>query len=261
MDEPAGTNRDGFLGGRLSILQPARGYRAGVDPVLLAAAVTARPGQSVLELGCGVGVASLCLQARVGGLNLTGLELQPDYAGLAERNARENGLSLRVVTGDLSRMPAELRSVNFDHVIANPPYYRPGHRTTSGESGRETALAGPTPLADWIDAGVRRLSPRGVLTVIQRADRLLDLLSACDGRLGDVQLQPLAPRTGRAAELVLLRAVKGARGPFRLHAPLVLHEGERHEGDGENYHKAIRAVLRNGEILPAGWQNEKGMIN
>ncbi|MDF0601028.1 methyltransferase [Psychromarinibacter sp. C21-152] len=261
MADPSATTCDGFLGGRLSILQPQRGYRAGVDPVLLAAAVTARPGQSVLELGCGAGVAALCLQARVGGLALTGLELQPDYAALARRNADANGVPMRVVEGDLARMPTELRAESFDHVLANPPYYRRAARTAAAQTGRETALGEATPLAAWIDAAVRRLAPRGVLTVIQRADRLHDLLTACDSRLGDVQVQPLAPRDGRAAELVLLRAVKGARGPFRLHAPLILHAGARHERDAESYREEIRAVLRDGKTLPTGWQEEKAMLN
>ncbi|MFZ2468854.1 MAG: methyltransferase, partial [Parvibaculum sedimenti] len=35
---------DGFLGGRLQLLQPAKGYRAGIDAVLLAASVPARHG-------------------------------------------------------------------------------------------------------------------------------------------------------------------------------------------------------------------------
>ena len=55
---------DAFLGGRLRIWQPRAGYRAGIDPVMLAAAVPARPRQSVLELGCGAGTASLCLAAQ-----------------------------------------------------------------------------------------------------------------------------------------------------------------------------------------------------
>ena len=78
---------DAFLGGRLSIMQPIRGYRAAADPVLLAAAVPARAGDAVLELGCGAGVASLCLGQRVPGLIQFGLELQPAYAALARRNA------------------------------------------------------------------------------------------------------------------------------------------------------------------------------
>ncbi len=93
--------RDQFLGAQLLIYQPRDGYRAGVDPVLLAASVPAKAGQSVLELGCGVGVGVLALGRRVAGLDLTGLEIQPDYAEMARENAAYNGLSLTVVTGDL----------------------------------------------------------------------------------------------------------------------------------------------------------------
>ena len=76
-----------YLGGRIRIRQPQKGYRAGVDPVLLAASIPARSGQSVLELGLGVGTAALCLSARVAGLSLTGVEIQSDYAALARENA------------------------------------------------------------------------------------------------------------------------------------------------------------------------------
>ena len=96
-----GLTRDAFLGGALSVWQPRRGYRAGIDPVLLAAAVPAVAGQSVLELGCGAGVASLCLGRRVPGLVLHGVEIQQDYANLARRNGAENDIGLTVTTADL----------------------------------------------------------------------------------------------------------------------------------------------------------------
>ncbi|MEF9604914.1 methyltransferase domain-containing protein, partial [Paracoccus sp. PXZ] len=108
---------DGFLGDRLRIAQPARGYRAGADAVMLAAACPARAGESVLELGCGAGVAMLCLGARVPGLRLVGLELQPAYADLARRNAAANAIEAELHEGDLARMPAALRGQSFDHVI------------------------------------------------------------------------------------------------------------------------------------------------
>jgi tRNA1(Val) A37 N6-methylase TrmN6 len=81
---------DGFLGGRLRLAQPETGYRAGIDPVLLAAACPAQTGQEVLELGCGVGVASLCLGWRVPGLALSGVEIMGDYAQIARENAARN---------------------------------------------------------------------------------------------------------------------------------------------------------------------------
>ncbi|MBK1635469.1 tRNA1(Val) (adenine(37)-N6)-methyltransferase [Rhodovulum adriaticum] len=244
------TRCDAFLGGRLRIEQPARGYRSGMDAVLLAAAVPARPGQSVLELGCGAGVASLCLGARVAGLVQTGVELQDSYAALARRNAAANGIALEVLTADLSAPPPALRARIYDHVCANPPYFQRDRGSAAPDPVREAAQGEATPLAAWIDAAARRLTPGGWLTLIQRAERLPDLLTALDRRLGSAEILPLSPRAGRTAKLVLLRARKGGRGAFRLHAPLVLHAGERHERDGDSYTPALTAVLRQGAALP-----------
>ncbi|MEL5876248.1 tRNA1(Val) (adenine(37)-N6)-methyltransferase [Cereibacter sphaeroides] len=240
---------DGFLGGRLTVLQPRRGYRAATDPVLLAAAVPASAGQSVLELGCGAGVASLCLAARVPGLRLAGLELQPAYAALARENAAMNGVALEVVEGDLSAMPAVLRR-SFHHVIANPPYYPAGGGTGAADPGRERAMREETPLALWIEAAVRRLAPRGVLSLIFGADRLPDALAALDGRMGSSVLLPLQPREGRPAKRVILQSRKGGRAPFRLLPPFVLHEGAQHDGDRESFSPAAAHILRNGGEFP-----------
>ncbi len=233
----------------MQLWQPAKGYRAGVDPVLLAAAVPARAGEAVLELGCGAGQALLCLAARVPDLHLAGIELQPPYAELARRNAVENGQAIEVFEADLSALPQVLKQRQFQHVIANPPYYKPGAHSLARDAGRQVALGEGTPLADWITTAARRLAPKGYLHMIQRADRLPDMLAACSGCLGSMEVLPLAPRADRAAELVILRARKGGRADFRLFAPLILHEGAKHERDGDSYRPQIRAVLRDGAAL------------
>lgn len=244
-------SRDIFLGGKLAIWQPLHGYRAATDPVLLAAAVTARPDHSVLELGCGAGVALLALGRRVPDLSLCGIERQPDYAALARRNATENGFAAEIITADLTSMPAALRARRFDHVLANPPYYPP-LAPAARDAGRAAALREETPLALWIEAGLRRLVDGGYLTMIHRAERLPTILAALEGRAGDVAVRPLAARQGRDAGRVLVRARKGARGPFRLLAPLVLHAGPAHAGDGDDFTEAAQAILREGAAL--GWE-------
>ena len=240
---------DSFLSGRVQLWQPTSGYRAATDAVLLAAACPAAPGQSVLDLGCGAGAASLCLAARVPGVRLTGLELQPDYADLARRNAVRAGADMQVETGDLTRMPNVLRR-DFDHVIANPPWY-PAGGTPSPVTRRAVAMQVALPLATWVETATRRLAPGGWLTLITGTDSLPEVLAACAPKLGSVCVLPLAAREGRPALRVIMRARKGGRAPFRLLAPLILHQGPAHEGDRDSYTPQANAVLRGGgDLLP-----------
>jgi len=240
---------DRMLGGRVALWQPVGGYRAGVDPVFLAASVAAQPGQSVLDLGCGAGAASMCLGARVPGLRLTGLERQPLYADLARRNATENDQDFQVFEGDLSDMPAGLRQMRFDHVIANPPYFRRDRSVRAGDAAREGAHGEDTPLDLWVEAAARRCAPRGYVTFIQRVERLPDLVTAFSARLGSLQLFPLIPRTGREPQIFLLQGRKEGRAAFRLHPGLVVHKGAAHVTDGEDYTPEAIAILRDAKPL------------
>lgn len=241
------TTYDAFLGGRLHLRQPKSGFRAGVDSVLLAASVPVEAGQSILDLGCGVGAAALCLGTRVSGLILTGLELQAEYAALARQNGA--ALGFEVVEGDVRAMPATLKARRFDHVISNPPYFEPARGSASEDDGRELALRGSISLKDWIAAGARRVAPQGRMTVVQRAERLPELLSAMAQTLGGIEVLPLSARVGREAHLVIVTARNSARAAFKLHAPLILHRGATHLRDGEDYRAEISAVLREGAAL------------
>lgn len=243
---PQELTTDAFLGGKLQLLQPREGYRAGIDPVLLAAAVQAEPGQQVLELGCGVGAAILCLGARVPDLVLTGVERQADMAALARKNGQDD---LEVVCADLAELPLSVRERQFDHVLANPPYYDRTASVSSDDPTREAAHGEHTPLAKWVSVAGKRLAPKGQATFIHRAERLPDLIRALPHDLGSVEVLPLTSRVGRVAERVILRARKNGRAGFRLHPPLILHEGAAHTHDGVSYVPLIRDVLRNGAPL------------
>lgn len=245
--EAADLTQDAYLGGKLALWQPRRGYRAGVDPVLLAAAVPARTGQSVLELGCGVGAAILCLGARVTGLSLTGVELSKAHAALARRNGAG---ALEVIPADIADLPQGLRQRQFDHVIANPPYFDRDASKPSAEPLREVAHGEALPLETWVRVAAKRLKPGGMVHVIHRTERLDQLIRALPADLGSIEVLPIVSRSGRAPERIILRAKKNGRGAFKLHAPLVMHKGDRHQSDaGEDYTPLARAVLREGAAL------------
>lgn len=234
--------RDDFLGGKVKAYQPAQGYRAGVDAVLLAASVPAKPAETALELGCGVGVASLCLAARTGAA-VTGVEWDSRAAELAGRNG------LDVVHADLVALPQEIRERSFHHVFCNPPYFDRGRGNKSDDAAREAARGEQTPLSVWLDVATKRLRPNGTLTVIQDISRLQDVLRSLDDRLGRVTVLPIASRVGQPARLVIVQAKKASRAPFSLLAPLILHKGERHEADEETYTAEVREILRHGAQL------------
>lgn len=244
---------DRLLGGRVRLMQPLKGYRAATDPVLLAAAIAAKPGERVLDLGCGAGAAVFCLAARVPGLELHGLEIQPAYLALAGENARLNGVEIALHEGDVAAPPQALRQLAFDHVVMNPPYHAEtavaspvagrdrAHRERGGEGGGG--------LSDWITAGLARLKPKGWLTVIHRAVRAPELLRLLDGPAGAIAMLPLAPRAGRDAGRVIIRARKGAKGPFRLLSPLVIHAGSAHLRDEDDFSPEAASILRDAAAL------------
>lgn len=240
------TTDDSFLDGRLVLRQPAHGYRAGADPVFLASAVEAKPGQTVLDLGCGVGAALFCLMHRVSDLLATGVEYQSELAGLARLNASQNDFEATIHQADLAELPREVRNATYDHVLTNPPFFDRRAGSMSNSPTREAGRGEGMSLGIWIDIATKRLAPKGQLTLIQRADRLGDVLTSMDGRLGDVTIQPLAPRVGKAAELVIVSARKSARGALTLLPPLILHDGTHHNRDGDSYSAPAKAILRDG---------------
>ncbi len=240
--EADGLSHDAFLGGKVMLLQPKQGVRSGSDAVFLAAATAARPSDRVLDVGCGAGAAGLCLKARVPGIDLHGMEVQQDYADLADRNGVGS-----VWRADLFTPPPALSDKPFDWVITNPPFYRMDN-SASPKVDRSKARRADRPLADWIDACLRRVKPGGGFAMVHQAEALPEALSAL-GRAGDIAVLPLQPRAGRAAKRIVLTARKGARGPFRLAPPLILHDGARHETDREDYSAAAKAILRDGAAL------------
>lgn len=237
---------DTLLGGRVRLRQPAEGYRAAIDPVFLAAAAPAQPGQTVLDVGIGVGAAALCLAARVPGCRIFGIEVQPHLATLARDNVQINGFvgQIDVLTGTLAAPPPRLAPGSFHHVISNPPFLTEGSGTASPDPAKQTANAeGEVSLDQWLRFCINMLRPKGVLTLVHRTDRIDDLLTALRGRVGEVTLMPLWPKAGRPAKRILLRARKGVNGPLELMPGMVLHEA-----DG-NYTAAAKSVLWAGAAI------------
>lgn len=242
----AEVTEDRLLGGRVRLRQPVGGLRAGHDAVLLAAAVPARPGERVLELGCGSGAAFLCLAARVPELTVVAVEREPALAALARENAALNGLADRVtvIEGDVADPVLRRALPRCAHGFANPPFWDGGSLPPAALR-RAATHEGEAGLGAWAACLAAALGHRGGATLILPAARFSDGLSALGAAgFGSPALRPLWPRAGAEARRVLVSGRRGGRGPGRVLPGLVLHGEAGATPDAE-------AILRDGAALPA----------
>jgi tRNA1(Val) A37 N6-methylase TrmN6 len=214
-----------FLGAKLRLRQPAQGYRAGLDAVLLAAAVTGRG--RVMDAGCGAGAALLAAAVRCPDGQFVGVEREPAMAALAMENASLNGLAGRVeiLCGDALAQTG----AGFDEVFVNPPY-DDGRLGEAPAPARLHAHVTEFDLRHWVGRLADALAGGGVLTMIHRADQADAVLAAFSGRLGGVCLRPIHPKSGAAAHRILVRGRKGSRARIVILPGLIAHalEGAAH---------------------------------
>lgn len=244
------TTLDAVLGGRLRLRQPRRGHRVGHDAILLAAATGARAGDHAVDLGAGVGGAGLALARRVDGLNVTLVEIDEALAALAADNIELNGLggrarALACDAEDIHVLAARgLAAGSIDRVLMNPPFNDARRQNVSPDARRRLAhVAAPGLLARWLASAAWLLKPRGVVTLIWRADERGDVLAALAKDFGGIVVMPVCPRPGAEPIRVLVRAEKGAHGAPVQRPALVLNDEQGKPA------AAAEAVLRGGESL------------
>ena len=251
------TTEDEFLGGTLKMRQPATGYRAGLDAVLLAAACPAPTGLGarVLDCGSGVGVVGLAAARRCPGLRVTLIERDPLLAALAVGNARANALEdrCRVITADLMQPLSKIAALaaetnSFDHVLANPPFYAHGTGTRAADPLKDGAHAmPPESIEPWVRFAAAMARDGGSLTMIHRADALPEVLAALSRRFGALRIMPLHPRDQMPASRILIQGIKGNRAALHILPGRSLHGAGAHSFTAE-----FDAILRSGAALDWG---------
>lgn len=231
--KPETLTRDAFLGGRLTVTQPRQGFRAGLDSVLLGAAVSAS-SRSLLDLGCGVGTAAMVALQHLPQARATLVDHDAATVALATANLAVNGLAdratamaLDVTAKGQARVAAGLGENAYTSVIANPPFYTEGAGTLADNAGRASARhmdAGQLDL--WVKTAATSAAAGGEIIFIYPAASLAPLLAAFMQRFGAITILPLSPGPGEAASRVLLRGIKGSRAPLTLLAGRALHATE-----------------------------------
>lgn len=241
-------SNDHVLGGRLSLRQPRKGYRAGLDAALLAAACDTADGARVLDAGCGPGAALLPAAHRRPLTRFVGVERDPEALALARENICANGLDGRVsaLAGDVTQRFSSLGLEPFDAVMSNPPFFDDPAAIRGPAPEREGAYLADGGLEAWTRFMLKAVREGGSLTLIHRADRLADILALMGQGAGSFRIRPVQPFADEPAKRVLVRAIKTGKAPLVLLPALVLHDR-----DGGKHTAHVEAILRGEADL--GW--------
>ena len=213
----------------------AENFRLSTDCVLLADFVNTSSAARGIDLGCASGAIGLLLLSRSPKLHMTGLELLPQAAALAEENMAVNGLSgrSRVVNGDIRQHRQLFPSGSFDLVVANPPYFPLGSGAVSPDEGRAGARGEVNcTLEDICTAAAFFCRTGGSFALVHKPERLSEVL-CCMSRHGlePKRLRLVCHRAELAPNLVLIEGRRGGKPGMKIEPMLILRKADGSETD------------------------------
>lgn len=224
---------DTLLNGKVSIFQPRKGYRAGMDAIVLASMINIRPAGKALDVGAGVGSVSFCVASRCRDISVTAIEADRQMAALAEKGIEQNGFQGRIICLNDEVLalsdPAFLKTFKdmentYDVVFSNPPYFD-ASRIKAPDEARQAAYIEKLSLEEWLKFMLYCAKPKAEITLIHRAEALGDILRFLGQRAGRIKVTCIHPETGKPAKRIIVSARKGLRaGQLMVTKPLILYE-------------------------------------
>lgn len=247
---------DAFHRGAFFLVQPAhKGHRAGMDAMLLAAAVPDDFSGVVADLGAGAGAAGMAVLTRCENARALLVEKSPEMAGFAHQslalqqnlhfNDRIEVLEADVALAGAQRRAAGLEDRRFDFVIMNPPFNSSRDRQTPDAMKAEAHVMEDGLFESWLRTAAAILKPDGRLALIARPQSLANILNALTNRFGGIGIVPVLPRPEVVAIRIIVTAVRGSRAGLSIRPPIVLHDGNSRKFTGS------AAALINGDAALA----------
>ena len=232
---------DDFLNGKVKLRQSVKGLRATSDAVLVAAAVKAKTGDSVLDVGAGNGVIGLCIGARVP-VQITALEIQENLVQLIQENAALNDRKITVIRTDLFQHTDPLKGKQFHHVVTNPPFYEATGRSRANQE-QARAYTANFNLEKWLVYCLKHIRAKGTFTMIHRPEMLGQILMILEQKLGAIEIIPIYSKVGQPAKRVIVRGQTNSKKPTTIQQGIVLHTQQ------DRPTPSATRVLRNGREL------------
>lgn len=230
-----------FLSGTLRIFQPRKGFRFGIDSVLLGHFVELKRDEKALEIGAGTGIIGFILLKRYPQNKLYFLEIEGIFLSALRKGVKANFLEERAYILRGNALSPPFKREVFDVILANPPYFKKESGRKSSEPLENRARREEVFKLDlFLRVCADLLKNKGRLYLIFTASRLGELIFS----LKSVNLEPkvlrlVHPYPGEEANLLLVKAIKRSKEGMRILPPLFIYQGK-----GKDYSPEVKKYLQ-----------------
>ena len=210
------------------IIQNPEKFCFGMDAVLLSGFAKVKPGGKVLDLGTGMGIIPILMEAKTPAAHLTGLEIQEESADMARRSVQLNGLSekIDIVTGDIKEADKLFKSASFDVITSNPPYMIGEHGLQNPDAPKAIARHEVLcTLEDVVSQAAKLLKTGGHFFMVHRPFRLAEIISVMiKYKLEPKRMQLVYPFVDKEPNMVLIEGVRGGKSRMTVEKPLIIYK-------------------------------------
>jgi len=232
--------KNNILNGFINLYQPKKGFRVGIDSILLASSISSC--DNCLEFGTGTGIISLSLAKRFPLSHIMAIEKNKELIKIGKKNIILNNLkdlNIKMIYGDL-RKDSFLADLNntFDRVVMNPPYFNKEKFLLSLNKTKMDSKYEDN-IYLWFSEAYKKLKPKGYLNFIYRSECLDMIMQYLNKDWGDIRIFPLWPKKGLPSKLIIVQAKKKSKSEVKLLSGLVLHN------DDGTYTEACNSILMN----------------
>lgn len=210
------------------IIQNSKLFCFGMDAVLLSSFAMAKEGDQVLDLGTGNGVIPILMEAKTKAAHFTGLEIQDMNVDMAIRSIDFNGITdkIEILKGDIKEASSIFGGASFDVVTSNPPYMNENHGLVNPSSHKAIARHEILcTLEDVIREASKVLKVKGKFYMVHRPQRMVEIFDMLTKyKLEPKRIRMVHPYADKAANMILIEAVKGANSLLKVEQPLIIYE-------------------------------------
>lgn len=212
----------------MKIVQNTDMFSFSLDSVLLANFVSLNKKiTNILDIGCGNAPIPLILSTKTNA-SITGVEIQRDVFDMAKRSVSINNLDdrINIINADINDYVNDIESDTFDVITCNPPFFKVSPDSNFNDSEYKVIARHEVKLDlnQLFKISRKLLKNGGVVSIVHRPDRLIDIISAMrENNIEPKRLRLIYPKVGRECNMVLIEGSKNGSSGLKILSPLITH--------------------------------------